>query len=171
MQDEQLFQYTVPAFVRGLENLLAVMKKGEAFAKEKSLPEESLITARLFEDMFTFAEQVQYAYFAPLDFVGALVSTPIPEMPYDEKTFAALTTSVENVVAYLKTLTEKDFAGASEKSIPLYYDSSRTIPAVIHAKVIALPNFYFHCVTAYDILRHKGAPLGKEDFIGALPST
>jgi hypothetical protein len=33
----------------------------------------------------------------------------------------------------------------------------------------ALPNFYFHVVTAYDILRHKGVQLGKSDYIGGLP--
>ena len=32
----------------------------------------------------------------------------------------------------------------------------------------ALPNFFFHAATAYDILRHKGAPLGKRDFMGKL---
>ena len=32
----------------------------------------------------------------------------------------------------------------------------------------SLPNFFFHATTAYDILRHKGAPLGKRDFIGKL---
>jgi len=32
----------------------------------------------------------------------------------------------------------------------------------------SLPNFYFHAATAYDILRSKGVPLGKRDFMGAL---
>jgi hypothetical protein len=32
----------------------------------------------------------------------------------------------------------------------------------------SLPNFFFHAATAYDILRHNGAPLGKRDFIGKL---
>jgi hypothetical protein len=32
----------------------------------------------------------------------------------------------------------------------------------------SLPNFFFHATTAYDILRHKGAPLGKRDFLGRL---
>jgi hypothetical protein len=32
----------------------------------------------------------------------------------------------------------------------------------------SLPNFYFHAATAYDILRFKGVPLGKRDFLGRL---
>jgi hypothetical protein len=32
----------------------------------------------------------------------------------------------------------------------------------------SLPNFYFHATTAYDLLRMKGAPLGKRDFLGAM---
>ena len=31
----------------------------------------------------------------------------------------------------------------------------------------ALPNFYFHATTAYDILRHCGVEVGKRDFLGA----
>jgi hypothetical protein len=30
----------------------------------------------------------------------------------------------------------------------------------------ALPNFYFHATTAYDILRHNGLDIGKRDFVG-----
>ena len=32
----------------------------------------------------------------------------------------------------------------------------------------SLPNFYFHATTAYDILRLKGVPVGKMDFLGKL---
>jgi hypothetical protein len=32
----------------------------------------------------------------------------------------------------------------------------------------SLPNFYFHATTAYDILRSRGAPLGKRDFLGRM---
>jgi len=32
----------------------------------------------------------------------------------------------------------------------------------------SLPNFYFHATTAYDILRHKGVPIGKRDFLGRM---
>jgi uncharacterized protein len=32
----------------------------------------------------------------------------------------------------------------------------------------SLPNFFFHATTAYDILRHKGAPIGKRDFMGEM---
>ncbi|MBL6651812.1 MAG: DUF1993 family protein [Reyranella sp.] len=32
----------------------------------------------------------------------------------------------------------------------------------------SLPNFHFHAVTAYDILRTRGVPLGKRDYEGRL---
>jgi hypothetical protein len=38
-------------------------------------------------------------------------------------------------------------------------------PYLVH---LVLPNFYFHCTTAYNILRHCGVELGKRDFIGAI---
>jgi hypothetical protein len=32
----------------------------------------------------------------------------------------------------------------------------------------ALPNFYFHFITAYNILRNQGVEIGKADFIGKI---
>jgi hypothetical protein len=43
-----------------------------------------------------------------------------------------------------------------------------TIGAVDYALRFALPNFFFHVTTAYDLLRQKGVPLGKMDYIGPL---
>ena len=37
-----------------------------------------------------------------------------------------------------------------------------------YARQFATPNFHFHVVTAYAILRHNGVPLGKMDYIGGL---
>ena len=35
-------------------------------------------------------------------------------------------------------------------------------------QTFSLPNFFFHATTAYDILRSKGVPLGKRDFLGKM---
>ena len=43
-----------------------------------------------------------------------------------------------------------------------------TIAAADYALQFALPNFFFHVTTAYDLLRQAGVPLGKMDFIGPL---
>ena len=32
----------------------------------------------------------------------------------------------------------------------------------------ALPNFFFHVTTAYDILRHRDVAIGKSDFLGEI---
>ena len=52
------------------------------------------------------------------------------------------------------------------RKVPLFYDDKRGLPAVDYAARQAMPNFYFHLVVAYAILRHNGVPLGKDDFIG-----
>jgi hypothetical protein len=47
-------------------------------------------------------------------------------------------------------------------------DRTLTFTAEGFLMSFSLPNFFFHATTAYDILRQKGAPLGKRDFMGKL---
>ena len=45
---------------------------------------------------------------------------------------------------------------------------SMTFNAADFILTFSLPNFYFHAATTYDILRMKGVPLGKQDFLGQM---
>ena len=69
---------------------------------------------------------------------------------------------------YLATFGAADFDGSEDRTIV----SSRparelNFTGLDYLQRFALPNFFFHVTTAYDILRHNGVPLSKADFLGA----
>ena len=90
-----------------------------------------------------------------------------PSMPDTEQTFDELHARIAATVDYLKTIPADAFDGREDAEVVLKFGpQSFPFAARNYVSVFALPNFYFHITTAYDILRHKGVKLGKPDFIG-----
>ena len=168
-QTTELYTSTVPEIIHGLERLLHFMAVARKHARKSKFNADVFLTSRLYPDMYTFIQQIQYAYFTALDFTRQLTVRKQPKMKYDEKTYEDLVASIKKVVAYLRKLGPEDFAGAEQKTAAPYFTPKLQLPARAHARLVTLPNFYFHVTTAYDILRHEGVPLGKKDFIGKLP--
>jgi len=167
--NSELYASTVPEIIHGLKQLLHFMAVARRHARKNKYDAGVLVTARLYPDMFTFIQQIQYAYFTALDFTRQLTARKPPKMKYDEKTYEDLIASIKKVLVYLRKLRAADFAGAEMKTAAPYFTPKLQLSARTHARLVTLPNFYFHCSTAYAILRHQGVPLGKKDFIGKLP--
>lgn len=164
----ELYASTVPELIRGLERLLHFMAVARKHARKSKFNADVFLTSRLYPDMYTFIQQIQYTYFTALDFTRQLTARKPPKMKYDEKTYEGLIASIKKVLVYLRKLGPKDFAGAEQKTAAPYFMPKLQLPARAHARLVTLPNFYFHVSTAYAILRHEGVPLGKKDFIGKL---
>jgi uncharacterized protein len=163
-----LYEATVPVFIHFLSNLLTIMGKAERFAKERNSNADVFIGERLAPDMYTFTQQVQYAYFTALDGISKLSGVRHPAFLYDEKTMKELKTSVRRTISYLKTIRPEDFRGVEQRTVPIYYNPKKALPASVYVYRLGLPNFFFHYTTAYDILRHKGVVIGKVNYIGKL---
>lgn len=163
------YQGTAPVFVHALSALSAVLKKGQAYAEEKKIKPEVLLNARLFPTMFPLTRQIQLA----CDFSGKacarLAQTDIPSMPDNETTFEELHARIEKVIANIKAIPPEKYDGADTRDVtfPIGPDKTRTLTGQMFFNHVALPNFFFHCTTAYNILRHNGVELGKLDFLGA----
>jgi hypothetical protein len=75
---------------------------------------------------------------------------------------------IAKTVAHLKSFSAKDIDGTEDRTIELKSGGRElSFTGQQYFLHFALPNFYFHCTTAYGILRHNGVPLGKLDFMGA----
>ncbi|MGE7369161.1 DUF1993 domain-containing protein [Neorhizobium sp. NPDC001467] len=162
-----LYDITLPAFIRAFENLSAILKKGEAFADEKGLDHRTLLEARLIEDMGPLTAQIQRASdtakFVAVR-VGGIENVPMAD---DEVTFADLHARIAKTVDLLKAVEPSAMDGKDETEVVLKTSSgSTTFTARNYVLGFAVPNFYFHVTTAYAILRHKGVPLGKMDYLG-----
>lgn len=164
-----IFDASVPVFVRGLENLSAILAKGEAFAKEKGIDNTELVETRLIEDMDPLRSQIQRASDAAKGAGARLTATEIPSFSDDEKTLPELRERIAKTIAYLKSLDPEAFAGAETRDVTI---NSRRVTHQMSGQdyflKFALPNFYFHVTTAYALLRHKGVQIGKMDYLGEL---
>jgi len=76
-----------------------------------------------------------------------------------------LRTRVHSMVAYLDTVTEADVSGSDQREISLPYFSGKVLSEADYLNGYLLPNFYFHVTSAYQILRHNGVPLSKQDYL------
>jgi hypothetical protein len=166
---QNIYTYTVPVYIKMLGGLKNVLIKAEAHAKEVGMSEATLLDDRLAPDMFPLKRQVQIACDQAKGLVWRLTGTENPKMEDTEQTFAELHARIDTTVEYLKGFSEKDFVGAEERQITLPYFAGKYLTGADYALYQALPNFLFHIVTAYGIVRKSGAPLSKADFVNGLP--
>ena len=161
-----LYQTTIPVFVKYLSNLLKLIEKGNTHAAQKKISATRLLHAKLAPDMFTFTKQVQYSYFMALETAVNLSGRPMPKFAYDEKTVEDLKLSLKRAIAFLKKIKPAEFNSVSKRKVKTFLYPKKKIGREQYVLMFALPNFFFHVTTAYDILRHVGVPLKKEDYLG-----
>ncbi len=163
-----LYDLTVPVFIRNLTNLSAILAKGEAFAAEKGIDPAELVTARLFEDMAPLSGQIQRASDTAKFAVVRLGGIDNVAMADEETTFADLHARIDKTIALLESVPREAIDGKEDAAVTLQTPNRTTeFTGQSYALTFVLPNFYFHVTTAYAILRHKGVPIGKRDFLGA----
>jgi uncharacterized protein len=162
-----MYQASVPRFVNILGNLINILDKAQAHAEAKKLGDDVLPNFRLFPDMLPMTKQVQIACDSAKGVVARLAGVEIPVYEDNEKTLADLKARVVKTVAFIKTITPAQIDGTEDKDIVTKRGDKET-----HYKGLqfllghAVPNFYFHITTTYNILRHNGVEIGKRDFLG-----
>jgi len=159
----------VPQYAKMLHNLGQWLDKAEAHAKAKKFEVDTLVQARLAPDMYPLARQVQAACDTAKFSAAYLSGKEAPAHPDTEKTIAELKARIASCRAFLETIKESDVAGGEERKVAPKFLQGKWLRGEHHLVQMALPNFYFHVTTAYDILRHNGVDIGKRDFIGSLP--
>ena len=165
-----LYAATIPSYQQILGAVSGLLITAEAFCSEKGLAHEEIIQARLAEDMQPFAYQVKSTVVHSLGAIeGVRRGAFSPDVSTPPETFAALKTRIEDTLAALEALqpTEVDaFVGRDMRFVS--GDRRLDFTAENFLLSFSQPNFYFHAATAYDILRWKGVPLGKRNFMGRL---
>jgi hypothetical protein len=159
-----IYTYTVPIFIKALGGLKNVLVKAEAFAKEKGMADEQMLADRLAPDMFPLVKQVQSACDNAKGATARLSGTEAPKYEDNEKTFAELIARVDKTVAYVQSVPETAFSGAAERQVTLPYFKDKYLTGFDYAREYALPNFFFHLVTAYALIRKNGVAIGKADY-------
>ena len=162
-----MFQASVPRIVNVLGNLSNILDKAQAYVDAKKIDPVALPTYRLFPDMLPMTTQVQIACDTAKGVVARLAGLEIPAFEDNEKTLADLKARIAKTIAFIQTVTPGQIDGTEDKAIVTRRGDKET-----HYKGMqfllghALPNFYFHVTTTYNILRHNGIEIGKRDFLG-----
>jgi uncharacterized protein len=164
-----LYDATVPIFTKLLTGVEKWLDKATALAEAKKFDVDILASARLAPDQYAFVRQIQSACDQVKFTVGKLTGKEPPKHPDTEKTIAEIRQRIRTVIEYLATFKREDFAGAEERPCSHSWMGGKTLRGGDYLDHFALPNFYFHLVTAYDILRHNGIDVGKMDYIVDLP--
>lgn len=154
----------VDSFTPMLESLSAWIDKGAAHAAEQQL---DLASARLAPDMFTLAQQVQLSCYHAADAVARLTGKPPTAPPPAPTTLAGMKQLIADTLEALSRTSPSDFDGAEERdcSMQTPRGSVLILDGLQFLRAWSLPHFYFHVVTAYDILRHNGVAIGKQDYL------
>jgi hypothetical protein len=156
-----LHEASAAAYIRGFRVLV------ELLGKAKDHGGDTLVEARLAPDMFNLAGQIQRASDTAKFAIARVAEVEGPSFKDDETTIEQLIKRIDDTVAWIKSVpAEKVDAGASRTITRKFGPSERTFSASEYLMVFALPNFYFHVTTAYDILRHNGVGVGKLDYLG-----
>lgn len=154
-----------------LANLDTWLGSAASHAQAKGFDPGVLVAARLAPDQYALDQQVQSACDAAKYAAAYLSGTTAPSHPDTERTLDELRARVQTCRAYLGSLAPGAFAEGEQRAVSPAWMQGKSIRGDRYMQRVAIPNFYFHVVTAYAILRHNGVPLGKLDFIGVTSET
>jgi hypothetical protein len=162
-----MYAASVPYFIRMLGNLKGLLDKGAAHASAKKFDAAVLFSARLAPDMLPLVRQVQIATDNAKGCAARLAGIDPPKFEDTEASYAQLVERVDKTIAFLKTVQPAQVDGSEGRDIVLKFPNNTfNFKGQDYLTFFAIPNFTFHVVTAYNILRHNGVDVGKSDFLG-----
>jgi uncharacterized protein len=163
-----MFKISVPIFVQFLTALSDVLEKAATHCEAKKIEPAALLNARLFPDMFPLVRQVRAATDHAVNATARLAGAEPLKFDSNETSFAELRERLSKAVDFVKGFKAAQIDGTEDKAIKITFPSGATRDFTGQSLLLgnSLPNFYFHCTTAYDILRHNGVEVGKRDFMG-----
>jgi uncharacterized protein len=155
-------------FRKALVQLLHVMEKSVANAKARGFDTSVLVGSRLAPDMLPFAKQVQLTSDFAKNSMARLAGVDPPKFEDIETTMDELFARVRKTLEYIDSVPAAAFDGSEDRDIKIpLRDRTVEFKGLEFLQKWALPNFFFHHVTAYNLLRHNGVDIGKKDFLGA----
>ena len=163
-----IYTASIPVFKQMLGGLSGVLAKAEAHVVAKKIDPNALLQARLFPDMFALLRQVQVATDFAKSVSARLAGVDVPKLDDNEQTFADLQARITTVLTFIEGLDVALFEGAATREIITQAGTpkEKRFTGTSYIFNYALPHFFFHTTTAYDILRHNGVEVGKKDYIG-----
>jgi hypothetical protein len=163
-----LYAATVPAYIQILRSVSGLLSKAEAHCTSNGIVPEEIIQLRLADDMLPFAYQIKSTAAHSLGAIeGVRRGVFSPDMSPPPDSFPALNVRIGDALVALEAIKPQEIDGYLGRDMKFSF-GERHMDFVAEEFLLSFsqPNFYFHATTAYDLLRWKGLPLGKRDFMG-----
>jgi hypothetical protein len=165
-----LYDLSVTNYLQTLGGMESFLARGLTHLQENKIDPNEIVETRLYPDMLPFRFQVlavaHHSMGAMSGIKAGLFAPPVQLPPLD---YAGLQKAVTEAREALQKLTPADVNALEGKDVTFQIrDTKIPFTAESFVQSFSLPNFYFHATTAYDILRSKGVPLGKRDFLGRM---
>jgi hypothetical protein len=163
-----LYDVSVASFTQSLAGVAGFLEKGRAHFEATGESADELVGFKLASDMLPFTFQVvsvAHHSLGAIEGVKAGIFTPVGPTP--EPGYAGLQKLIADARAGLAALTPEEVNGLEGKDV-IFKLGEMQMPFTAEGFLMSfsIPNLHFHATTAYDILRHKGVPLGKRDYLG-----
>jgi hypothetical protein len=163
-----VYTMTVEAFLPMLANLSKQLDKAAEFATAKKFDSAVLANARLAPDMFPLIKQVQLTTDFAKSGTARLAGIDAPKFEDNEQTLAELQARIKKTIDFVSSVKADSFKGAEDRDIVIpMRDTKLEFKGLNYLRNWVLPNFYFHAMAVYSILRHSGVEVGKRDFLPA----
>ncbi len=162
---------TIGLMHQGLRNMTEIMDKAKVQAAASGPNLAELLEARLHPNMFNLLQQLQYMAYLSVEFARHLADTAPPRVGYDETRWDELRQSLNKAAAYLASVPASKISAKTSQVVPIFMDDSKGMALIDYAARVIVPDFHFHMVVAYALLRHKGITIGKSDYLGLLQTT
>ena len=162
-----MHQASIPVLVQILGALSGVLDKGQSHAAGRKIDPAVLLGLRLAPDMLPLTRQVHLATDFAKNIAARLAGVDAPKSEDNETTFEGLRARIAKTIAYVEGFKPAQIDGAEAREIVLTMRGEQVkLTGQRYLLHFALPNFFFHAATAYDILRNAGVEVGKRDFMG-----
>jgi len=159
---------SAPVLIRILGNMLVWLDRAEAHAQARKFDPSNYLGLRLAPDMLPLSRQVQIASDAAKTCMSRLAGTEIPKWEDNEASLDELHARIRKTVAHVQSFSAAQIDGSDDRaiSVPTRSGEALQFTGETFLRQFALPNFFFHAITPYALLRHAGVELGKADFLG-----
>lgn len=163
-----LYEVSVPVFIRGLTTLNRLLDKASSQASTRGYPVELLLHSRFYPDMYPLAGQLERLSQIPLEACSLLTNQALPHYHVENPQYQDYIHSLQHSLQLLHNLQPEGFVAAMVQpvSTTLAGKAHHFTDGLQYLLQQAQPNFYFHLTTAYNLLRHNGVALAKQDYLG-----
>ncbi|AMU94097.1 hypothetical protein AOA14_05695 [Sphingopyxis terrae subsp. terrae NBRC 15098] len=163
-----LYDLTVPAYVNALGALSAQLAKAQTWGSDNAVGELQFAAGRLAPDMFPLPTQIRFACGQAVSGLARLGASGGPDFPDDAADFAEMQDQIARTLTFLDTIDPASLGEDDDRPVSFDLPNGMVfdLTAATYVRDWALPQFYFHVVAAYAVMRHLGVPLGKADYAG-----